>query len=108
MICSYNFEIPVDPIALMKMVKQVVVQSGGFVEGEIPNVSVRFTTVIGDVAGKCRLVEGSIVNIEVTQKPDVVTCTMVREKLVYYITEAVKMYSQQTKAARQMERQAVV
>ena len=32
---------------------------------------------------------------------------MVREKMVYYITESVKLYTQQTKAARQPERREV-
>jgi hypothetical protein len=97
---SYNFDIPVDPIALMKMVKGLVEQNGGVVTGEIPNVSVRFPTVVGEVGGSCRLVRGSVVNIEVTKKPDLVPNSMVREKLVYYVTEAVKLYAQQGKASR--------
>jgi hypothetical protein len=97
---SYNFDIPVDPIALMKMVKDLVEQNGGIVTGEVPNVSVRFPTVVGEVGGNCRLVKGSVVNIEVTKKPDLVPNSMVREKLVFYITEAVKLYAQQTKVAR--------
>jgi hypothetical protein len=59
------------------------------------------------VGGSCRLVEGNVVSIEVTKKPEVVPCAMVREKLVYYITEAVRMFTQQTKAAKQPEGQAV-
>ena len=97
---SYNFDIPVDPIALMKMVKELVEQNGGIVTGEIPNVSVRFPTMVGEVGGNCRLVNGSVVNIEVTKKPDIVSNSMVREKLVFYVTEAVKMYSKQTRAGK--------
>ncbi len=97
---SYNFDIPVDPIALMKMVKELVEQNGGIVTGEIPNVSVTFPTVVGEVGGNCRLVNKSVVNIEVTKKPTVVSNTMVREKLVFYVTEAVKLYAQQSKATR--------
>jgi hypothetical protein len=104
---SYNFDIPVDPIALMQMVKDLVEQNGGIVTGEIPNVSVRFPTVVGEVGGNCRLVKGSVVNIEVTKKPDLVPNTMVREKLVFYVTEAVKLYAQQTRVSRQ-GRQAVL
>jgi len=105
--CSYNFNIPVDPIELMKMVRGLVLQNGGVVIGEIPNVHVTFPTAIGPVGGSCRLVEGNVVNIEVTKKPEIVTCAMVREKLVYYITEAVKLYTQQTRAAKQPEGQAI-
>jgi hypothetical protein len=97
---SYNFDIPVDPIALMQMVKELVEQNGGIVTGEIPNVSVTFPTVVGDVGGNCRLVTKSVVNIEVTKKPPVVSNTMVREKLVYYVTEAVKLYAQQARTRR--------
>ena len=98
---SYNFDIPVDPIALMTMVKELVEQNGGVVCGQIPNVTVRFPTVVGEVGGNCRLVTASVVNIEVTKKPDVVSNSMVREKLIFYITEAVKLYAQQSKVARQ-------
>lgn len=98
---SYNFDIPVDPIALMKMVKELVEQNGGIVTGEIPNVSVTFPTVVGEVGGNCRLLTRSVVNIEVTKKPTVVSNNMVREKLVYYVTEAVKLYAQQSRAVRQ-------
>ncbi len=103
MACSFNFEIPVDPIGLMQMARQVLEQNGGIVTGEISNFSVRIPTVIGEVGGNCRHVGGTVVNIEVTQKPPIVTSAMAREKLVVYISEAVKMYVRQIKAAQQQE-----
>ncbi len=91
--CNYNFEIPVAPIPLMEMVKKLILENGGAVVGEVPNLAVTIPTPVGVVAGKCKLVEGSLVNLQVTKKPDFMTCSMVRNKLVFYITEAVRMYS---------------
>ena len=97
--CNYNFELPVDPIGLMEMVRQMVIDSGGTVTGQIPNVMVTFPTPMGQVAGSCRIVAGSTVNLTVTKKPEVLTCSMVRERLVALIVEAVRIYSLQTEAA---------
>ena len=91
--CNYNFEIPVDPIPLMEMVKKLILENGGAVTGEVPNLAVTIPTPVGVVAGKCKLVEGRVVNLHVTKKPEFMTCNMVRSKLVYYITEAVRLYS---------------
>jgi hypothetical protein len=108
LMASYNFDIPVDPIALMTMVKDLVQQNGGIVCGQIPNLTVRFPTAVGEVGGSCRLLNPSVVNIEVTKKPDIVPNSVVREKLVFYLTEAVKLYTQQTRAARQQGGQVVL
>ena len=54
--CNYNFELPVEPIPLMEMVRQMVINNGGTVTGEIPNVTVTFPTPMGQVAGSCRIV----------------------------------------------------
>ena len=45
--CNYNFEIPVDPIGLMTMVRQMIIENGGAVTGQIPNVAVTFPTPMG-------------------------------------------------------------
>ena len=108
MTCSYNFEIPVDPIALMRMARQMIEQNGGIVTGEPHNFSVRIPTVIGEVGGNFRHVGGSVVNIEITKMPAFVTCAMAREKIAFYITEAVKTYVRQSKAAKQLERQVSI
>ena len=96
MACSYNFVIPVDPIGLMQIVKHMIEQHGGTVIGELPGVSVKIPTVIGEVRGDCRLIGDATVNITVTKKPFFVTCEMARERLAYYISEAVKLYNQQS------------
>jgi hypothetical protein len=97
--CNYNFELPVEPIPLMEMVRQMVIQNGGTVTGEIPNVMVTFPTPMGQVAGSCRIVSGTTVNLTVTKKPEVFTCAMVRERLVALIIEAVRVYSLQSQPA---------
>ncbi len=97
--CNYNFELPVEPIPLMEMVKQMVIKNGGTVTGEIPNVTVTFPTPMGQVAGSCRIVAGNTVNLTVTKKPEVLTCAMVRERLVALIIEAVRVYSLQSQPA---------
>lgn len=97
--CNYNFELPVEPIPLMEMVRQMVIKNGGTVTGEIPDVTVTFPTPMGQVAGKCRLVSGYTVNLTVTKKPEVLTCAMVRERLVALIIEAVRVYSLQSQPA---------
>jgi len=51
------------------------------------------------VEGKCQLLDDAMVNIQITKKPDLVTCNMVRDNLVAYLTEAVKAYSAQTTTA---------
>ena len=108
MMCSFNFEVPVDPIGLMHMTRQMIEQNGGIVTGEISNFSVKIPTVIGEVGGNIRHAGGSVVNIEITKMPMLVPCALAREKLAFYITEAVKMYVQQCRAPKRQERQAVI
>lgn len=97
--CNYNFELPVEPIPLLEMVRQMVIANGGTVSGEIPNVTVTFPTPMGQVAGSCRIVSGNTVNLTVTKKPEVFTCAMVRDRLVTLIIEAVRLYSLQSQPA---------
>ena len=82
--------------ARINTIRQLIEENGGIVTGQVPNFSVSIPTPVGQVAGSCRLVEGSLVNLTVTKKPEFMTCTMVRDKLVFFITEAVKMYAMQT------------
>ncbi|MFN8474228.1 MAG: hypothetical protein U0822_18690 [Anaerolineae bacterium] len=97
--CNYNFQLPVDPISLLQMFRQEIVDNGGIVTGEIPNVHVSVPTQVGRVEGECHLVGEATVNIKITKKPDIVSCKMVRDTLVTYLTEAVKMYSAKQNAA---------
>jgi hypothetical protein len=97
--CNYNFELPVDPIPLMVMVRQMIEENGGRVTGQLPNVEIFFSTPLGPVTGSCRLVTANTIHLTVTRKPEVLTCAMVRDQLVAYITDAVKMYSLQAETA---------
>jgi hypothetical protein len=99
MLCSFKFELPVDPIGLMAMVKRMILENGGKVTGEIPNISISVPTALGPVEGSCRMTTKSVVNIQVDKMPEFVSCNQVREKLVYFITEAVKLYVEQQRAA---------
>lgn len=97
--CNYNFELPVDPIPLMAMVKQMIEANGGSVTGQIPNVAVSIPTPMGQVVGNCRLVGTSTVHLSVTKKPEVLSCAIVRDRIVGYLTEAVKLVSLQPEPA---------
>ncbi|MCW5881178.1 MAG: hypothetical protein KIS91_09640 [Anaerolineae bacterium] len=97
--CNYNFKLPVEPVTLFQMFRQQIVDHGGMVSGELPSVSVSVPTQVGRVEGKCQLLDDAMVNIQITKKPDLVTCNMVRDNLVAYLTEAVKAYSAQTTTA---------
>ena len=50
--CNYNFELPIDPIPLMTLVKQMIEENGGSVTGQVPNVAVSIPTPMGQVAGQ--------------------------------------------------------
>lgn len=101
MACTFTFDLPVDPLALLPIVRKEIEQNGGVVTGEIPNLSVQVPTVAGELRGNCALIKPMVVKIEITKKPEIVSCNMAREKLVEYLTEAVKTYVHQTKAAQQ-------
>jgi hypothetical protein len=98
-LCNYNFELPVDPVPLMAMVQQMIEENGGRVTGQLPNVSMSIPTPLGLVAGNCHLVNINTVHLKVTKKPEVLTCAMVRDRLVGYIVEAVRLYSLQSEVA---------
>lgn len=100
LLCSFNFKIPSDPVAILDMVKPMIKQAGGTVVGENADVTFSIPTVVGRFNGACTLVEPSVINIAVTDKPDIVSCNMVRDQLAKYITQAVVMYREQSNGAR--------
>ncbi len=91
MVCQYNFELPLDPLPLLEMARQVIIENGGTVMGHLPNISLSIPTQVGRFDGVCTLVSASVVNIAITKKPDIVSCTMIRDKLTFFLTEAVRM-----------------
>lgn len=97
MLCTFNFKIPSDPAAIIDMVRPMIEEAGGTVVGKNANVRFMIPTVVGRFEGECRLVEPSVVNISVTDKPDIISCKMIRQQLTTYITEAVRMYHERSK-----------
>jgi hypothetical protein len=100
LLCSFNFKIPNDPVAILDMVKPMIKEAGGTVVGENADVTFSIPTVVGRFDGACTLVEPLVINIAVTDKPDIVSCKMVRDQLAKYITQAVVMYREQSNGAR--------
>ena len=93
-------ELPVDPLPLMEMALRLIEENGGAVTGELPDVAVSIPTSVGQVEGRCTLVEGALVNIQVVKKPKIVTCAMVRDKLVEYLSDAVRSHAARAAAAK--------
>jgi len=98
-VCSYNFKIPSDPVAIIDMVRPMIVDAGGIVTGENTNLLFSIPTVVGQFDGACKVLEPTVVNLTVTNKPEIVSCKMIQKQLTVYITEAVKMYNKQSKTS---------
>ena len=86
-------------MAIIGMVRPMFVEAGGTVTGENADFTFSMPTKIGRFDGACKVLELTLVNITVTQRPDVISCKMIQKQLTVYITEAVKMYRDQSKAA---------
>lgn len=99
-ICSYNFKIPSDPVAIIGMVRPMIVDAGGTVTGENTDLMFSIPTAVGQFDGECKVLEPTVVNLTVTRKPEIVSCKVIQKQLTVYITEAVRMYNQQSKAAQ--------
>lgn len=103
-LCQYNFELPLDPYQLMPLANQAITDHGGTVTGELPEVSIRIPLPIGHIEGACKLVSDNTIHVAVTKKPELITCDMIRDKLVEYLKEGVQLQHQMNKAnAGQME-----
>lgn len=100
MLCQFNFELPVDPHLLMDMATQAIFENGGSVDGELPEMTISVPTPLGLVDGVCKLISDSTINVVVTNKPDLVSCDLIRNKLVEYLTLGVKMHVQAAKKAK--------
>ncbi len=98
--CSFNFKIPSDPVAIIDMVRPMIVDGGGTMSGASDNVTFSIPTILGRFDGVCTVVEPTLVNISVLDKPDVISCKVIRDQLTKYVTQAVVMYRDQTRAAQ--------
>ena len=81
--CNYDFNVPVD-----------AEEHGGKTEGQNSHVAFSIPTPVGDLDGTCQVKEPKVISIQVSNKPDLVSCRLIREKLVIYLTEAVRVHSQ--------------
>jgi hypothetical protein len=95
MTCTYNFKIPSDPVGVIDMVRPMIVAAGGTVTGEIAATKFSVPTALGRFDGVCTVLDAEQVNIVVTEKPDLISCKVIRDQLTRYITQAVVMYRQQ-------------
>lgn len=93
--CTYNFKIPSDPTGVIEMVRPMIVAAGGTVTGEITATEFSVPTALGRFDGVCKVLDPEQVNIVVTDKPDLISCKVIRDQLTRYVTQAVVMYRQQ-------------
>jgi hypothetical protein len=94
--CNYNFNVPVDAESLVGLARQAIEEHGGTTMGENGHVSFTVSTPAGRLDGTCRVTEPQAVTIQITDKPDLLSCSLIREKLVTYLTEAVRIYVQRS------------
>jgi hypothetical protein len=98
--CNYNFNLPIDPAALFATAQSAIVARGGNATQKGSKVLFSIPTPLGQIDGICTLVEQATLNITVTKKPDIVPCALIREKLVSYLTQAVKMQAKSPQPQR--------
>ena len=97
MACQYKFVLPVDPLPLIEMTRQLILENGGSVTGENPKYTVSMPSPFGQFDAVCKLISDTEISISVTKKPEFVSCDLIRDKLVYYIKEGVKMQANASK-----------
>lgn len=93
--CTYNFKIPSDPVGILNMMRPMIIAAGGTVTGEAIATRFSIPTTIGRFNGVCTVLDLERVNIVVTDKPDLISCKVIRDQLTRYVTQAVVMYRQQ-------------
>lgn len=99
-LCQYNFVLPVEPSELMGLAKQAIIENGGVVSGDLPNFSLSVHTPLGQFSGDCNLIADSTIHIVVTQKPELVSCDLIRDKLVELLKQGVKKHQQMSRGNR--------
>ena len=97
--CNYNFNLPVDAESLVVLARQAIEEHGGNTADQDGHVSFTIPTPVGRLDGTCQVLEPQVISIQVTNKPDLVSCRLVREKLVIYLSEAVRVHAQMSQTA---------
>ena len=93
MVCQYKFVLPVDPLPLIEMTRHLILENGGSVRGEIPEYLVSIPSPFGQFDAVCKVLSDSEISIVVTKKPELVSCNMIRDKLIFFIKEGVRIQS---------------
>jgi hypothetical protein len=86
-ICSFTFHFPVSPEELVRRVGDAVRGAGGSFSGDTAEGRYCLWTPIGSIAGNY-LVSGQTIQIDVTDKPFILSCSLIEKKLNEYIRMA--------------------
>ena len=78
--CSFSFEFPISAEDLVRRVDEAIEKAGGELSGDSSEGAYYIPTPIGPITGTYT-VTGQTIQIEVTQKPVILTCNMIGGKL---------------------------
>jgi hypothetical protein len=91
-ICSFSFEFPISADELVRRVGDAVRNAGGNFSGDTAEGHYSVWTPIGSVSGTYA-VSGQSIQIDVTDKPIVLSCSLIEKKLNEYLQTARSRYS---------------
>jgi hypothetical protein len=78
--CSFSFEFPISAQDLVRRVDEAIGNAGGEFSGDSKQGAYYVPTPVGPIMGTYA-VTGQTIQIDVTQKPIVLTCNMIGNKL---------------------------
>jgi hypothetical protein len=78
--CSFSFEFPITAEELVRRVDEAIENAGGEFSGDSLGGAYYIPTPIGPIMGTY-IVTGQTIQIDVTQKPVILTCNMIGGKL---------------------------
>ena len=78
--CSFSYEFPISAEDLVRRVDEAIEKAGGEFSGDSSDGAYYIPTPIGPIMGTYT-VTGQTIQIEVTQKPVILTCNMIGSKL---------------------------
>jgi hypothetical protein len=86
-ICSFSFEFPVSAEELVRRVGDAVRRAGGNFSGDTAEGRYSIQTPVGPIAGGY-IVSGQTIQIDVTDKPIILPCSLIRHKLNELVQQA--------------------
>ena len=93
-LCSFSFEFPVSAEELVRRVGGAVRSAGGKFSGDTAEGHYAIETPVGPIAGAYS-VSGQTIQIDVTDKPIILPCSLIRSKLNEFVQQARSRYSDQ-------------